>query len=206
MLYVGSTKDINRRLGQHEHSLRRGRHPVKALQKLYTEEPGIEAFFFLTESEFEARQLEEWLIDRFASSGRLLNRNQIGFRGMSGLSHSAETRRKISQLKLGRKLPAEAIAKRSITNSIPVEIDGQHYSSLKDAGEILGFSSSFLIHRLNSGNFPTWKYLDGRDKKVVGKSTVKQPVSVSGVRYRSMNAACQALGRSKAWVDKRRDS
>ena len=94
---------------------------------------------------------------------------------MTGFKHSDETRSKLSMLlkgkkktpehiekirviNIGRKQSEQTKEKRSIKFNKPVFIENKEYSSIKEASKILLINRTKIFRRLNSDQFPNWRY------------------------------------------------
>lgn len=203
-LYPGYSADINRRLNNHESQLLANCHDIPALQKAFNEDPRLELYTFLTLTKDEAHLIERWIVDRLRDGGRLFNRNSIGLFGMTGLRHSKESREKMAKVQTGKKHSMETRAKIALNSSEPISIDGVVYTSQKEAAAALGIPKETVYYRLGSSNFPTWVYLSKRRAKTQkGRTTLKKPVTIDGISYKSLNAAAKATGRPFTWVKRK---
>jgi group I intron endonuclease len=91
--YIGSAKDISKRIKQHRNKLRSGKHQNRYLQNVYNKY-GEKDFFIITietSTEEKARRLEQRLLDKYADSKKMMN---IGFGATGGDNLSKHPRRK----------------------------------------------------------------------------------------------------------------
>lgn len=72
-VYVGSSRDLNKRFARHFNELKQGIHHNVKLQEQWNDGVEMEKWEFLTESRERAYQIEQGLIDDYLPSGKLLN-------------------------------------------------------------------------------------------------------------------------------------
>lgn len=73
LTYVGSSKDVRRRLNEHFSELHRGVHPKAALQTEYKRSPKFVVFLRITETREEAYDIEQQMLDQLGELDGFLN-------------------------------------------------------------------------------------------------------------------------------------
>ena len=106
--YVGSTYSFRKRWLQHRKDLRCGVHANPHLQAAYNKY-GLGSFAFGVAEAVEDDALllgrEQHWLDAFRTSGRVYNLALVAGSPMKGRKHTTETRRKLSKIGKGRKMP-----------------------------------------------------------------------------------------------------
>src|SRR5690606_32811755 len=72
-VYVGSTKDICRRISKHKSALRLGNHKNYNLQQFYTDSPEIKIKIWITKDVEKAREIEQEILNTFHDRNMLFN-------------------------------------------------------------------------------------------------------------------------------------
>lgn len=178
--YVGSTKNLYRRLKNHSNDLNNNKHYRKELQDDFTIGDEFVITFIQLPTKEEAQAAEQVILQAFFDSGKLYNRARDAY--LSGLGkivteeerrktserskgntwglgrvHTEESRRKMSIGMKGRKFSEEHKLKLSERKVKPIEINGVVYQSNKEAAECLGVNIDIVKGRVDSKNFPEWK-------------------------------------------------
>lgn len=108
IVYVGSSARGRRRINEHVSELRNGIHPKKSLQDAFNAGLEIVVYFRLTESEDEASDLEQQLLDVLikhpwccneATDARKAWVRKNGTASFAGNHHSEETKLKLSKIR-----------------------------------------------------------------------------------------------------------
>lgn len=92
-----------------------------------------------------------------ATNDKLIKKSTVGTNisvANKGRKISDETRAKMSTAAKNRKISDETRIKRSK----PVIIDGVGYKSIPEASSVLNMHPRTVKYRIESCNFPTWKY------------------------------------------------
>jgi len=113
--YLGSTRDLTRRKGQHFYRLKRGIHWLPALQSDWNEH-GQAAFEFVPLEEVpvvDLRNAEQRWLDKLNGDVRCYNATMSAFAPWQGKHLSQETKEKIRQKLLGRKDSPEVRSRKS---------------------------------------------------------------------------------------------
>ncbi len=190
--YVGSSVNLSGRINGNLNYLEHGKHKNKNLQEAFNNDPKVEVFVKPTKTEEEARQLEQQIVDELLPSGNLCNiavvdvtKTRVGvlltdkhksalLEGSLGKTRSPESRKRMSESHLGKKLPEEHKHKLSEVHkqrlstpegkeshakgiekiSHAVMIDGIEYPSKSEAARILDLHVTTVMYRLKSPNFP----------------------------------------------------
>ena len=169
-VYVGSSVNLAGRITGNLNHLKNNKHKNKNLQAFYNNDPTIKVSFKTTQTEEEARNLEQTMVNTLLPTGKLLN---IAIEDVTktslGLKRSVEIREKMSESQTGRKFTNEAKKNMSdaqkrylstpegqarfsnIINKISktVTIDGNTYSSISEASRILGIPHRSLVRKYN---------------------------------------------------------
>lgn len=108
--YIGKSVNIRKRFYEHKRNLLNNKHTNKFLQRDFNKS-GINNFVFYIISEFKESELNEKEID-YIEFYKTTN-NKFGYNltkggeGATGYKHTKESRQKISEIQLGRRLTAE---------------------------------------------------------------------------------------------------
>lgn len=158
-VYIGSTKDLARRLSSHESVLKHNRHTNGSLQRAFNEDSVISFDYRVTKSIEEAVMTEQCLVIELKDTGLLFNKAIEDVTKPSvGNTLSDEHRQRISAANKGRKRTDEMNLKSSIqrkayletdagkaftktmasSKSKKITIDGIEYPSISEAGHQLG--------------------------------------------------------------------
>jgi len=125
-VYVGSTVDIDSRIRHHIADLERGESTCKPLQRLFDEKPEVVAVFKETPDRDTAYMEEQRFIDIYRNKSLLLNIGSIDAkRPFSGLKHTEETLKKMSEVKTGKITSDETKAKLSKIHTGRVQSEEQ---------------------------------------------------------------------------------
>lgn len=175
--YIGSSIDVWKRWQEHRKHLREGRHHSPALQNAWNRhgEPSF-AFVFLEAARREdLRAAEQCWLDQLRPE---YNAAPSALAPMQGRSHSAESRRKMSESRRGRA--------RSTCQTVPLTIGGVTYPSISAAAASLGVMPK-TARRMAA---------EGRTDRLPRGHRQPQsvPVRIRGVDYPSQSAAARALG------------
>ena len=109
--YIGSSANINKRWGRHQHQLECGKHPNKHLQSSWNKH-GANNFTFEVLLEVKVELLlekEQELLDKTKCYNNQIGYNIAKFAGasMRGRKQTEEAKRKMSQFRKGKKKNAE---------------------------------------------------------------------------------------------------
>lgn len=176
--YVGSTRNLRKRLYQHKSDLIRGVHTNQKLQKVFRSWDDFEIEFVITTTVDAARDLEQTLLDtciqhllccNVASDARgIFKAGELPEEHLTRLTEANRGRKGLGRT-LGTKLEnprsAEANAKQRDTMTKlfgkRLEIDGVVYDSIQDAARTLGVERTVVMYRAKSTNhrWRRWTYL-----------------------------------------------
>ena len=185
-LYVGSTVDVHRRMIQHSHGLRHGKHSNRNLQEACDEAPRFNLSFRPAPPNLSKAELlnlirgwEGDLLNQYQHSELLLNIAIDPTCPGKGVSPTSETREKISKSTMGRFVSSETRQKRSealmgstftsvrrsnISESRTkqrVSIGGVVYKNTTEAAQRLGFKCKGSVRfRCLSDNHPDFQFID----------------------------------------------
>ena len=108
----------------------------------------------------QASELEKYWIKRIGRKdlglGTLVNMTDGGD-GRLGIKHSDETKNKIRNKLIGYKQSQESIFNMVKTKFKALLIDGIHYSSIKEASEILNINRQIIGYRLANPKYDNYK-------------------------------------------------
>lgn len=155
----GSTNNINVRTSKNHNDLINGVYRIKEFQELFNTDPQIEFYFILVHTRDDAYDFEQWLLDRFWCSDLLCNRSPCA-RNNYGIKHSDEIRLRFSLSHRGKKIPREVIAKRNLTVSFPVMIEGKEYPSINEAQRQLRMSIGTIVYRLRNPKRKDYQFVN----------------------------------------------
>lgn len=177
-IYVGSTGNLYHRIKKHEYFLKKGTHPNCNLQELFANGATFSISFIISEDRQDAIRMEQLILDYFQSSGFLLNVSKDALHSMKSRKHSAETikkmslakkgkrfnldhRHKLSLAKLGRpaaKNQLDSLSLGRLARMKSVVIDGNEYSSVTEAAKALGIHQETVRRKLKNSNNLNWFY------------------------------------------------
>lgn len=177
--YVGSTKNLKKRLRQHKLALKNGTHHNPPLQKCNTGWSDIQVEYTELSDLETARTLENSLICK--NEGNPKFANVVGPDNDKGVKRSIETRQKMSSAKIGIKRSPE------VCKSISDNNKGRKRSP----------ETCKRMSEANLGRKHTPETVENnRELKSI-------PVVIDGVRYSSGVAAGKVLGVHKSSVNRR---
>lgn len=175
-MYVGSTTDIHRRMIQHNHGFRHGKHSNTNLRDaLVNGGDVILEFTPVTGSLQDIRAAEETAIVQHSEAGKLLNVSLRPDCPMFGAHHSDESKLKIAEANRGKFVSQETKDRRA--NSLRgvkhtetrkenvsdaktlyvVVVDGITYKNAVEAAKALGLKSKGAVrNRCMSPNYPNY--------------------------------------------------
>lgn len=171
-MYVGSTKDADKRIYQHKLDLRNGTHPNKDLQAAYDQDSNITIELKETVTREEAYAVEQELLDKGINSGNLFNIAADAKIPAKGRLVSDHTRQLISTVHKGKKLSEE------------------HKQRLSEAHVGRVFSDE---HRKNLSEANKGRVLKPETLQKAVESNSKKVV-VEGTEYPSVKEASKAYG------------
>ena len=186
-VYVGSTKDMAKRIRQHKYELRHNKHPCKKLQEIYNKSPELTVEFIEIDEPDKtlARELafdqEQSLLDKFKEQSLLLNAATDARNAATGIVYTDEVRGKIS----------EGI-KKHFEDPVNVERAKQNAHDR--------WSNQEYRDKLTElRNTPEHKLLQSEYKKELWKNPEHRakmciPVTVDGKKYDSLKDAAKDLG------------
>lgn len=176
--YIGSTKNLYRRLLRHKFTLENGVHPNRHLQSAFTTWEDFNIQFTHCKDRHSAMGKEQQLLDERVGDPLCLNISKTAkpdpvANGASAAAHaywtdekkSRESRQKISVALKGKPLSDETRAKMSLAKlnrSRAVICDGIRFSSLVDAATHYGIPAPVVNQRITGKvkGYSKWKYLD----------------------------------------------
>lgn len=181
LYYIGSSVNISERMKVHRYDLRKGIHKNPKLLAAYTCWEDYDVYVVYTDGVDQARRREQELIDvhhgrsRCCNVGRSTTDPTLGvisterrrevMRGNTinnGRVQSVETRAKIGAASVGRTKSPEVRAKIAAAKEKAVSIDGTVYTSLTEAGQVLGLNYKQMVYRVTvaGGKYQNWKYAE----------------------------------------------
>lgn len=108
-VYFGQAQDISKRWGEHRRDLKHGRHSNPRLQRAW-DKYGSDAFEFAVVQECAVADLndaEQRLLDEYVGTPLCYNIARWARAPWRGMKHTAETRRRMSEVKRGKSLSDE---------------------------------------------------------------------------------------------------
>ena len=212
--YVGSTKNVNRRLKDHLSQLERSVNGNRNLQKNYNEndKDNFIVHISLETSLENAQEREQCILNEGINSGILFNIASNAVNAFAANSIPVELRNQFSKSKEGRIL-ASNLSKERWKNSLlrskmissmgeNIVVDGVEYNSVREASRETGVAVQTIRSRLHNGNC---SLLDIRPKtrKVIceGKiySSISEAAAEYGIKINTMIARLKS--KSPLWKD-----
>jgi len=183
--YVGSTRDLKRRIANHRSQLEKGIHPNKNLLRVFTKWSDFEVHHVYRDFEL-SKEMEQRLLDKCYDDEHCCNlyNNAKGhylvgtmptdhpFRRVNiGRQISDERKEKTSRYHTGKTVNEETrelLRKKSLsrepgsTRKKAVVIDGVNYSSILHASRVLGVPHPTVRNRVKSeaSVWAAWKWAD----------------------------------------------
>jgi group I intron endonuclease len=196
-LYVGSTKNISRRISKHLTSLKSNSHSNKNLQNDFNntdDKDKIIVYISPYKTLDEARNEEQLILDEGHGSDIMLNISNNARAPNSGYDrtdiitktkitiNTSEHKEKVS-LESKQRWQNEEFRKKSIKSmGENIEVDGVSYGSVREASRETGFCIATIRNNL----------IDGKASSKTFKLT-KRKVSVRGIIYNTVTEAANAL-------------
>lgn len=154
MTYIGSSKNINTRMRVHQSRLRAGAHDNPKLQRAW-DKYGPEAFTFTPLASALSMDmlldLEQQALDILFAEGACFNIGRGALRVRMGCTLSPETRAKLREAKLGKRLTSAQRAERKLKlQDVPNPMQGRTHSA-----ETLQKISEALLAGFAAGREPT---------------------------------------------------
>lgn len=221
-VYVGQSVLLARRLGEHKYRAKNRIHHSVELNKIYNGIGKLSVTVFVVNDESQLETLEKKLIhycNRFTGVLNTLLLKEIeGYevivRSRNGLlEHSDETKKRMSEVRKGRKLTEEHKLKSSIGHSKPVSIEGKWYLSATSAAKDLNMIQTTVMRRLSNDKFPDWFYIGGKGDpeadqenlvmKRKSNASGGRTISIKGKFYNSAREAEKDLNVSAKTVHRR---
>lgn len=197
-LYVGSTKNISKRINKHLTSLKSNKHSNKNLQNDFNNtDDKDEIFVYISPCETvdEARNQEQLMLDEGHGSGIMLNISNNARAPNSGYDRTSiiaktkitintpEYKEKVS-LESKQRWQNEEFRKKSIKSmGENVEVDGVFYGSVREASRETGHSIATIRSRLQNGK-----------ASLDDIQPLTKKVSANGIIYNSVHEASIACG------------
>jgi len=208
-VYVGSSEEIYKRISKHKYLIARRKHDNSKFTELLktTNIQNFEMIVFFTNNRDEAYQLEQYLIDRYKKSQRLLNiANDVRY-AMLGHKQTEEHKQKIRKALLGRvhndnskrlmsehrkNNPLAQAQQRAASELVKKKIilNGTLYQSITEAAKQTRLGESTLRREITKKKK---KSLDGAYVLNYSKPARKR-IIVNGVEYVNVSIAAKELG------------
>lgn len=177
-VYVGSTKDLYSRESKHRGMLKNNKHSNKNLQEEYNKSNNINFLCLDINNREDAFEYEQQILDEFLDSGLLFNVSKDAKIPNNGLTHSEETKKKMSETKIGKVFTDEHKHNLSISHSgkvitdkqkeslklgslailKPVIVDSVEYSSIAETAKVFDVHPETVSRRIKNNNFSTWNF------------------------------------------------
>lgn len=225
--YIGESRWLARRLGEHKSSLLTGDHPCRELQedfnKTEKKELDLKVVTMRVEDKFSAEKLEIELIRWFNRNSGIYNyrlpdeetSSDAIVRARNGkITLSQETLIKMSVTRKGMKLTEDQLRNSTLSKAKAIMADGVWFESATECARQLNLIQSTVTRRLSNDKFPDWYYIGGKGDPNIAPGTefVKKRnlngrtgrrVSVEGVVYLNTEEAAKHLIVSSKTVHRR---
>lgn len=183
-VYVGSTKDLYKRISQHRTALRASSHKNRNLQEAYDRDPRFNLTYKATETPEEALDVEQELITNLMSTGKLLNRSPDARLANKGVALSEEAKEAIRQRTQEQFSSQEARRRHS-------ELSRDKWQDPEYRAKQMGKPKSVQTRETISTIMKDkWKDPEYRKKMSGGRA---KPVVIDGIRYPSLTEASKQL-------------
>ncbi|UCR74626.1 I-TevI-like homing endonuclease [Serratia phage BUCT660] len=234
--YIGSSVNVFKRLREHRNNLAGDRHYNKRLQTFYNlhkDDPvvRIKVQVIRTAETQTPFWLENETLSYVKRKQAVFNIGDTAELPKLGVSVSEETRSRMSESALGKKLSKvtrdkmAAVRKGKVnseehvlktTKALSKEImgDGIKYPSASAAGRILGINQSTITRRLSSKGYPGWYLIGSEHDPDVKSGKIEQTTEknadnlgyrIDGKIYFTSTEAGNELGYSSSTVKRRAD-
>lgn len=215
--YIGESRWLARRLGEHKSALLSGDHLCRELQddfnKTEKREFDLKVTTMRVEDKFAAEKLEVELIRWFNRKSGIYNyrlpneessSNAIVRARNGKITLSQETLLKMSATRKGMKLTEEQLRNSGLSKAKAIMADGIWFESATDCARRLNLVQSTVTRRLSNDKFPDWYYIGGKGDPNIAPGTefVKKRnlngrtgrrVSVEGIIYLNAERAAKQL-------------
>jgi group I intron endonuclease len=177
-VYVGSTNDLYNRENKHRGMLKNNKHSNKNLQDAFNVDNNINFLCLDINNRDDAFEYEQQILDDFLDSGLLFNVSKDAKLPNNGLTHSDETKQKMSDVKIGKVFTTEHKQNLSLSHSgriitdtqkeclkigrlailKPVIVDNVKYDSITETAKAFGIHPETVSRRIKNNNFSTWNF------------------------------------------------
>lgn len=204
-IYVGSAKNINKRMYDHEYDLKNKRHKNKTLESLYYQAPEFQFYFVLVNTREEAFDLEQWCSDKYRNSGLLVNVTIDVRSPFLGFVKSNEHKLKIGLANLGKTRTPEQIEqiKKRMLERFQDPTYKEKHSKInigrKLTPEVI---EKIRLSKLGKSQSPETIEKMRQSRKNSEKCHWR-PISVDGVEYENFRTAAKNLSLSPTVVRER---
>lgn len=182
MVYVGSSVDTTARMCRHKSELKNATHKNKNLQKAFDISPDYTVKIFPTNTEKEARALEQKMLDEGIPTGNLFNVSPDAapsIKAIKGIPKSEKHKKAIGEANAGKvrseenkKAISETLKNRNLSeehklaisaalknkNVKEVIINGITHSSVNAAAKEHDVHTNTAARRIKSEKYPNWQY------------------------------------------------
>jgi group I intron endonuclease len=198
--YIGSTRNLHRRIVDHRYKLDSGTHYNSKLQRVYTNWNDIEISHSYCETPDEAVSKEQSMLDRYSEDPLCCN---IHFKASKGPEYSAESRAKLSTIQTGRVISQETRDRQSVVRTgrtIVYTEEGLKNLKQKLSNRVFSDEHKAKISAAKKG---VPKSEEDRIRlRQMGQRT-SRPVSINGVVYNSVLGASNEVKVDQATVRRR---
>lgn len=222
--YVGSTKDALYREKKHLQALKNNRHPNYKFQLAYNRNPNFIFMYVHMNTRDEATEAEQKLIDEFYGLPFFLNiSNDARY---CSVSHSEESRLKMSLSHKGKKRTSEAIEKTRLANIGHKRNLGRKHSeetrkkiSLISTGRthVVSAEAREVMRQKKLGRVLSDKHKKKLSEVAIGRKDSPEAVRnkhlgnlyrsrkviIDGIKYNSLGMASKAIGLTKTAIANR---
>lgn len=192
--YHGSTKNLYRRVIEHQNDLRSGKHSNNKLQELYDSGEGsFKLNFIPTTSPSEALVTEQNLIDT-TNPDVLLNLSLDTSNDSTGMWKNPEVRERLTKARIGNKNALGTIHTEEFKQEATVRMLGNKHL----VGHVHSVETRKKMSESALGKKRSQQEID-----LAAEGRTKHRAVVDGVEYKNVAAAAVALGLSGGGVKKR---
>lgn len=204
--YVGSTRDLYKRLNQHRTRLLAGQHKNKGLQEAFDKDPRFDLRYVPAKDKIAALTIEQELLDKLHPTGNLFNIGLDATNHQRGRPVSDDVKRILKKKTEEQFSTCEARKKHSEISK--EKWKDQNYRENRSVRTL----TDDLKRTLSEAGKSAWSNPESREKILHHRQSEEfrdlirkmksKPVVIDGITFPSAVAAGKAHGKSDTWARK----